>query len=75
LATALGQIGSAVQSAPAAPTPDQLRAFEENSKVLQSTLAQWQQVVTQELSAVNVQLKQANLAEITTNPPNVQGAN
>ncbi|MCU1287152.1 MAG: hypothetical protein JWO13_3502 [Acidobacteriales bacterium] len=75
LATALGQIGAAVQSAAAAPTPDQLRAFEENSKVMQSTLAQWQQVVTRELPQLNAQLKQANLAEITTNPPSTPGAN
>jgi hypothetical protein len=57
-----------VQSAPTAPTPDQLNALEQNSKILQSTLAEWQKVLSQDLLQINAQLRQANLAEITTAP-------
>jgi hypothetical protein len=66
LATVFGQINSAVQSASAAPTPEQQQALDENSKVLQSTLAQWKQIVADELPKLNAQLKEAKLAEITT---------
>ncbi|MCU1307903.1 MAG: hypothetical protein JWN45_2598 [Acidobacteriaceae bacterium] len=69
LGTAFGQINSAVQSAAAAPTPDQLQALEENTKTLQSTLAEWQKVLTQELPQVNAQLRQANLTEINVAVP------
>ncbi|MCU1309020.1 MAG: hypothetical protein JWO20_145 [Candidatus Angelobacter sp.] len=69
LGTAFGQINSAVQSAAAAPTPDQLQALEENTTTLQSTLAEWQKVLTQDLPQINAQLRQANLAEINIAAP------
>jgi photosystem II stability/assembly factor-like uncharacterized protein len=62
------KIHAAVQSAPTAPTPDQLNALEQNSKTLQSTLAEWQKVLSQDMPQINAQLRQANLAEITIVP-------
>jgi hypothetical protein len=73
LAGAFAQINAAVQSAPAAPTNDQQQALEQNSRVMQSTMAQWQQVIAEELPKLNAQLRNAHLAEITTGAASAPG--
>lgn len=74
LATAFSQINSAIQSAAAAPTPDQMAALEENSKTLKSTMVEWQKVINQELPSINNQLRESKVAEIKTTEPEKIGS-
>lgn len=73
LAGAFAQVNAAVQSAPAAPTNDQQQALEQNSRIMQSTMAQWQQVIAEELPKLNAQLRNAHLVEITTGAASAPG--
>ena len=54
----------ALQSADAAPTADQLAALNRAEKAAGVATAQWQQVVSQDLPALNSQLKAVGFSEI-----------
>jgi len=65
LLTAFSELQTAVESADAAPTSEQRAALESNKTVLASTVAKWRRLLAHDLSALNAQLKQAGLEEIT----------
>ncbi len=65
LFAAFSELKSAVESADAAPTAEQLAALEKNKNALQSTISQWQQLLLRDLRTLNAQLKQAGLTEVT----------
>jgi hypothetical protein len=62
--TSLRQVQSALQSADAAPTPDQLKALSGLEGPARATLAGWQKIVTLDLPELNAKLQQASLAAI-----------
>ena len=62
-----GQVLGALQSADAAPTIDQLAALDHVNKTMESTMSQWQQLLAQDLPALNSQLKAAGMTEINAN--------
>lgn len=61
---ALRQVQGALQSADVAPTPDQLRALQQEKTQMQATLSQWQQLLRTDLPSLNGKLKQASVPEI-----------
>ena len=65
LTGAIGQVYGALQSADAAPTPDQQRAAEQLESQMKTTLADWQKLVSTELPKLNTELKQAGGSEIS----------
>jgi len=62
------EVLSAVESADAAPTVEQQSALREDEKTFATTIAEWRKLLASDLPALNAQLKQAGLPEITTNP-------
>ena len=61
---ALRQVQGALQSADAAPTPDQLKALTVLEGQAKTTLAQWQQLLTTDLTTLNGRLQQVGLPAI-----------
>jgi photosystem II stability/assembly factor-like uncharacterized protein len=61
---AVRQVQGALQSADAAPTPDQLKALSTFEAQAKTALAQWQQIVATDLPAFNSKLKGAGMPEI-----------
>jgi photosystem II stability/assembly factor-like uncharacterized protein len=62
----LRQVQGALQSADAAPTPDQLKALSSLEAQVKTTLAAWQQLQTSDLASLNAKLQQAGLPVIGT---------
>jgi hypothetical protein len=62
--TSLRQVQSALQSADAAPTPDQLKALSSLEGPARAALAGWQKIVTLDVPALNRELEQAGLTPI-----------
>ena len=61
---AVRQVQGALQSADAAPTPDQMKALSTFEAQAKTALAQWQQIVATDLPAFNAKLKGAGMPEI-----------
>ena len=61
------EVLAAVESADAAPTVEQQSALREDEKTFAITMPEWKKLLAG-LPALNAQLKQAGLAEITTSP-------
>jgi photosystem II stability/assembly factor-like uncharacterized protein len=62
---ALRQVQGAIQSADAAPTPDQLKALTSLERPARAALAGWQRLITVELPALNSKLRQAGVPTLT----------
>ena len=62
--TSLRQVQSALQSADAAPTPDQMKALTGLEGPARAALAGWQKIVTLDLPQLNQQLQRAGLATL-----------
>ncbi|MBZ5703917.1 MAG: hypothetical protein LAN63_01025 [Acidobacteriia bacterium] len=58
------ELRAAVESADAAPTREQETALEKDKAALESTMAQWQQLLAHDLPSLNSQLKQVGMSEI-----------
>jgi hypothetical protein len=67
LAGDLRKVLSALQSADAAPTPEQLQALNNDTALLNKALAQWNSLTAADLSALNKDLKSAGVPEIKPN--------
>jgi photosystem II stability/assembly factor-like uncharacterized protein len=61
------EVMNAVESADAAPTVEQESALRQDEKTFAATMPEWKKLLA-DLPALNAQLKQAGLPEITTNP-------
>jgi photosystem II stability/assembly factor-like uncharacterized protein len=61
----LRQVQGALQSADAAPTPDQLKALSGLEAQVKSTLEGWQKLQTSDVSSLNAKLQQAGLPVIS----------
>ena len=61
---AFAEVLGAVQSADVAPTREQMIALSQCQKTQQSTMARWQQLLSEELPKLNAQLRQAGLPEL-----------
>ena len=64
LVAAFTELQAAVESADAAPTREQETALEKDKATLESTMAQWQQMLAHDLPNLNTELKQAGMSEI-----------
>jgi len=69
----LGDVGRAVQSADVAPTADAVTAFYRAQQAMQTALAQWNEIKTQDLPKLNASLKQANLPPVSLEERNRGG--
>jgi hypothetical protein len=69
LAGDLRRILGALQSADAAPTPEQLQALNNDTVLVNKAAAQWNTLLTADLPVLNAQLKSAGVAEIKTLKP------
>jgi photosystem II stability/assembly factor-like uncharacterized protein len=65
----LGQISGAIEGADSAPGEQVLHAWQVTQKKADTALGKWNAVKSGDLAAVNTQLKQANLPEISTEAP------
>jgi photosystem II stability/assembly factor-like uncharacterized protein len=61
---ALGKLAGAADDADAAPSPDALAGYEALVPMLDAALAEWQQLKSTELAAVNAQLRSTGQAEL-----------
>jgi hypothetical protein len=68
LAGDLRKVMSALQSADAAPTPEQLQALANDSALLSKSITQWNALLA-ELPALNAKLRSAGAAEIKATKP------
>jgi hypothetical protein len=64
LATKLAQIFSAVNNGDAAPTADAMQAFDAAQADVNSVIAKWKDVLSEDLPSINSRLKHAGLAPI-----------
>jgi hypothetical protein len=64
LVTAFTELQAAIESADAAPTREQEAALDKDKATLDSTMTQWQQLLTHDLPSLNARLKQAGIPEI-----------
>jgi hypothetical protein len=69
LAGDLRKVMSALQSADAAPTPEQLQALNNDSALAAKAIAQWSVLLASDLPAVNAKLKSAGAAELKATKP------
>ena len=69
LAGDLRKVMSVLQSADAAPTPEQLQALNNDTSLLAKAIAQWNSLLTIDLPAINARLKSAGAAEIKATKP------
>jgi hypothetical protein len=65
----LRRVISALQSADAAPTPEQLQALNNDTSLAVKAIAQWSALLANDLPAVNAKLKSAGAAEIKASKP------
>jgi Cu/Ag efflux protein CusF len=65
--SALARLEHAIQNADFAPTTAQVEACETSSKPLPDLLQQWEQLKKTDLKALNVTLRQQNLAVLQLN--------
>jgi len=65
----LGQISGAIEGADSAPGEQVLHAWAVTQKKADTALGKWNALKSGDLAAVNTQLKQANLQEISTEAP------
>jgi len=65
----LGQISGAIEGADSAPGEQVQHAWSETQKKADTALGKWNGVKSGDLAAVNIQLKQASLPEISTEVP------
>jgi len=68
LAHELTELGSAIESADAAPTAEQDKALAQDTARFSKTMSDWHQLLQQGLPALNGNLKQAGIAELTLAP-------
>jgi hypothetical protein len=67
LAQALGKLAGAADDADAAPSPDAIAGYDALMPMLDAALAEWQQLKSTDLAAVNAQLRGAGQAELKLN--------
>jgi photosystem II stability/assembly factor-like uncharacterized protein len=65
----LRKVMTALQSADAAPTPEQLQALNNDSSLVAKAIAQWNALLANDLPAVNAKLKSAGAAELKATKP------
>jgi hypothetical protein len=65
----LGKLADAANDADAAPSPDALNGYTAVMPMLDGALADWQRLKSEDLVALNVQLRAAGKAELSVAPP------
>jgi photosystem II stability/assembly factor-like uncharacterized protein len=70
LASILGGLSGAAQSGLSAPSPTVVAGFRKAAAMATAELASWAQIKTQDISALNQQLRRANLPSVAVPLPN-----